>query len=154
MRLESSVVIRRSPEHVWNFLEDVSNLPKWDRGVAAVQLISSGAPAVGSEFDTLPYPRWPDDGPEWGRMSYRVTELDEADKVVAVVLTSTRGNARYFTTAVWRTHVEGVPDGSRVSCSADFTLRLRYWFLAPILYSAKRSIRADLETLRRVLEDS
>jgi len=65
MRLESSVVVRKSPEDVWNFLEAVSNLPKWDRGVATVRLTSPGAPVIGTEFDTLPHPRRPGDGLEW-----------------------------------------------------------------------------------------
>ena len=152
--MESSVVIRKSPEDVWNFLEDVSNLPKWDRGVATVRLTSPGTPVIGAEFDTLPHPRRPGDGLEWGRMSYRVTRLNEADRYAAVQVISKTGNARYFRTAVWRIHVEPVLEGSRVFCSADFTLRPRYWFLAPILYSAKRAIRADLDSLRRVLESS
>src|SRR5262249_18444276 len=36
MHLESSIVIRRPPEQVWAFLGEVSNIPRWDRGVAGV----------------------------------------------------------------------------------------------------------------------
>lgn len=96
------------------FLEDISNVPKWDRGVSAVRLTSLGPLRIGSEFDTLPYPRRPGDGLEWGRMSYRVTEWDRAGRYGAVQLISKTGNARFFRTAAWLTRVETVPEGSRV----------------------------------------
>jgi hypothetical protein len=70
MRLEESVIVRRSPEQIWKFFEDLSNLPRWDRGVARVEVTSSGpagAGGAGATFDTVGYR-------ERGRMSYRVTE--------------------------------------------------------------------------------
>lgn len=154
MHLESTVVIRRAPDEVLGFLEDVSNLPKWDRGVSAVRVTSPGLAGIGSGFDTLAYPRHPGDSPEWGRMSYRISAWDKAARSVVVELTSTTGNARYFKSAAWLTRVEPVPEGSRVCCAVDFTLRARYAFLAPILYAKKGAILADMEALRRVLENS
>jgi len=154
MHLESTIVIRRAPEDVLSFVEDISNLPKWDRGVSAVRQASPGPLGIGSEFDTLAYPRHPGDKPEWGRMSYRVADWDKAARFGTIELTSTTGNARYFKSAAWLTRVEPVPEGSRVCCAVDFTLRARYAFLAPILYAKKRAILADMEALRRVLENS
>jgi hypothetical protein len=87
-------------------------------------------------------------------MSYRVTEWDRAGRYGAVQLISKTGNARFFRTAAWLTRVETVPEGSRVFSAVDFTLRLRYAFMAPILYVAKRGILADLEALRRAVENS
>ncbi len=154
MRLESSVVIRKAPDEVWRFLEDISNVPKWDRGVAGVRWTSPDPPGIGSEFDTLAYPRRPRDSPEWGRMSYRVVELDRAARFHVIQLISTAGNARYFRKAAWLLRVDPVPEGSRVFSSVDFTLRRRYAFMAPILYAKKRAILTDLESLRRAVENS
>jgi Polyketide cyclase / dehydrase and lipid transport len=154
MRLESSVMIRRAPEEVWSFLEDISNVPKWDRGVAAVRVTSSSPAAIGSEFDTLPYPRHEGDDLEWGRMSYRVTEWDRVGRSCAVKLINSTGNARFFRTAAWLTRVEPAPQGSRVVSCVDFALRLRYAFLAPVLYAKRHAILTDLQCLRRVLEAS
>lgn len=154
MRLESSVVIRKAPEEVWNFLEDVSNVAKWDRGVAAVRVTSTFPAGIGSEFDTLPYPRREGEGTEWGRMSYRVTEWDKAGHSCVVKLINRTGNARFFSSAAWLTRVEPAPEGSRVVSRVDFTLRLRYAFLAPVLYVKRRAILTDLQCLRRVLEAS
>ena len=53
MRLESSILIRRSPEEVWAFLGNLKNVPKWDQGVGDVRQTSQGAPGVGTEFQTL-----------------------------------------------------------------------------------------------------
>jgi len=69
-----------------------------------------------------------------------------------VRLTSTTGNARYFRDAAWHFRLDPVPEGTRLVCAADFTLRLRYLFLAPVLYLLRRAIKDDLERLRRVLE--
>ena len=121
MRLASSIVVRKAPEEVWTFLEDITNLPKWDRGVASVRWTSLVSRGIGSEFDTLAYPRRPD-RPEWGRMSYRVTEWDAAARFAVVQLISTTGNARFFRTLAWLTRVEPAPEGSRVDCSVYFRL--------------------------------
>ena len=86
-------------------------------------------------------------------LSYRVTESDPATGCT-VKLTSTTGNARFFRDAEWRFRVEPAPEGSRVFCTAAFTLRLRYFFLAPILLSMKRAIRRDLLLLRDRLEST
>ena len=37
MNLEATVLIHRTPERVWAYLGDASNVPKWDRGVAKVR---------------------------------------------------------------------------------------------------------------------
>jgi len=154
MHLESSIVIQKAPDEVWSFLEDVSNVPQWDRGVASVRVTSTCPSGVGSEFDTFPYPRRRGGGQEWGRMSYRVTEWDTAARSCVINLISTTGNARFFRSAAWLTRVEPAPEGSRVVSCVDFTLRRRYAFLAPVLYAKRRAILIDIECLRRALESA
>jgi hypothetical protein len=152
MHLESSIVIRRPPEQVWAFLGEVSNIPRWDRGVAAVERTAPGPMGVGSEFATLAGAAGPGGGPARGRMSYRIAEVDPDGQRCTVQLTSTDGNARYFKEASWTFRTAGVPGGTLLSCSADFALRARYLILAPVLYLMKGAIHADLVRLKRVIE--
>ena len=42
MRFNESVVIRRSPEDVFEFLADVCNIPTWASGVSKVEIVRSG----------------------------------------------------------------------------------------------------------------
>lgn len=151
MHLETSVLIHRTPADVWAYLGDISNVSKWDRGVARVQQTSSTSSGVGLEFDTLAHPRRNDDG-NWGRMSYRISEADPAHGCT-VKLTSSDGNARYFRTAEWRFRVYPAAEGATVFCAVHLKLKLRFLILAPLFYRMKRAIRSDLEKLKHVLEN-
>jgi hypothetical protein len=152
MILEATVLIHRTPERVWAYLGDVSNVPKWDRGVAKVRQISSTQPGIGFEFDTLAHPSRGNAGQDPGKMSYRITDADPA-RGCTVQLTSSEGNARFFKTAEWRFQVMPAAEGSLVVCAAQFTLRLPYILLTPIFYGMKKAIRSDLENLKRAIEN-
>jgi len=103
---------------------------------------------VGFAFETLGHPGAA--GAEDGRMAYEVSAVGPEGSTLR--LTSTSGNARYFRDAAWHCRLDPVPEGTRLTCVAGFTLRWRYLFLAPILYLMRRAIRADLERIRRALE--
>src|SRR5215471_2983342 len=149
MRLQAEVIVRRAPDDVAAFLGDVRNIPSWDRGVAAVRTASDAKQGVGFAFETLGYPGSAA-GAEDGRMAYEVSAVGPEGSTVR--LTSTTGNARYFKDAAWHFRLDPVPEGTRMTCAAEFTLRLRYLFLAPVLYLMRRAFRDDLERVRRVLE--
>jgi len=150
MRLKSDIAIRRKAEDVWKFLTQPSNLAKWDRGVAAVEVPDASVPpGVGFEFTTVGHAGA---GPDHGRMTYRVTEADVMEKYYRVELTSRTGNARFFRAAYWHVRVEDAPEGSRVTCSTEFQLRARYLLLAPMLYFMKGAMHRDLVSLKSVLE--
>ncbi len=151
MQLEASILIHRTPEDVWKYLSDVSNVARWDRGVASVRTNPTSSPGVGFEFDTLAHPRGSDAAGEWGKMSYRITEADPAAGCT-VSLTSSSGNARFFKTAEWRWRVDPVTEGSMVTCVAHFRLRFPYVLLAPIFYSMKKGIQSDLQYLKQTLD--
>jgi hypothetical protein len=147
MRLSAAVVVHRRPEAVTAFLGDVRNIPRWDRGVGSVHVPDDGVPGVGFAFETLGHPGSAADD---GRMAYEVSAVGLEGSTVR--LTSAGGNARYFKNAAWHFRLDPVPDGTRITCAAEFTLRLRYLFLAPVLFLMRRAIRTDLEHLRDVLE--
>src|SRR5215470_18214958 len=89
MRLESAIVIHRRADEVWKFLTEPANLPKWDHGVASVEFRDPTAPeGVGYEFTTVGHR-----GPDLGRMTYRVSEVDAEARDCRLELTSRTGNA-------------------------------------------------------------
>lgn len=151
MHLESSVHIRRSPKDVWAYLGDVSNVAAWDRGVSRTEGSSATPPGVGSEFDTFAHPHANSRDGSWGKMSYRIAEIDPI-RGCTIQLISTTGNARYFKSAEWRFRVEAEQEGSRVFCAAIFSLKRRYLILAPIFLATKKAIHKDLEQLKAKLE--
>ena len=151
MRLESKIMIRRAPEEVGRFLSDIANVEKWDRGVGSSRAIS-GSPGVGFEFETLGRSDSPFVSPEKARMAYRIVSV-EPDRCT-VALTSSAGNARFFKTAQWQFRLSPAVEGSLLTCCADFTLRLRYIFLAPIFYLNRRAIQIGLKALKQSLEAS
>ena len=151
MQLETWVVIDRRPEEVWSYLGEISNVPKWDRGVGQVQRTSTAPPGVGFQFDTLGHPAGKSDDGSKGKMSYRIADADPV-RGCTVQLTSSEGNARFFKMAEWHFRVEPEGAASKVFCSARFKLRFPYILLAPVFYGMKRAIRSDLEKLKEVLE--
>lgn len=151
MRLESTIIIHRRPEEVGRFLSDIANVEKWDRGVGTSRAIS-GSPGVGFEFETLGRSDSAFASPEKARMAYRILQV-EPDRCT-VALTSSAGNVRFFKTAQWQFRLSPAPEGSLLTCCADFTLRLRYIFLVPIFYLNKRAIQTDLKALKQTLEAS
>lgn len=148
--------MHRTPEQVWSFLGDPANVPKWDRGVAGVEerpsQPASDSSGVGYEFNTVAHDRL--NLPDQGRMTYRIKESNQPEGRCIVELTSRTGNARFFKTAEWRFDIHPVPEGSRVTCTAAFTLRRNYLFLGPMLYLGRKQIMIDLECLKQAIESN
>ena len=153
MHLESSIYVRRSPEAVSAYLGDLSNISEWDRGVSRTEASCEAQPGVGFEFDTIAHPRGKSRDGSWGKMSYRITDIDPV-RGCTVQLTSTTGNARYFKSAEWHFRVEAELGGCRVYCAAVFALKWQYLILAPVLCAVKKAIRTDLEQLKAKLEST
>lgn len=150
MRLQSSVLIRRTPEQVAEFLGAIDNIAKWDRGVGSARALSNN-PGVGYEFETLGRSDSAGARPEAAKMGYRVVCAEPNHCVVA--LTTSTGNARFFKTAQWDFRLAPAPGGSMLTCCAEFSLRMRYIFLAPVLYVNKSAIQLDLESLKQAVEN-
>jgi carbon monoxide dehydrogenase subunit G len=156
VRLEASIAIHRPPDVVWAFLGDISNLPKWDHGVArAVEAQSARAPkgaGVGYEFHTETHAGSLGNENDNGRMAYRVASVDAEAQRCVVDLTSRTGNARFFRRAEWTFQVTPALSGSRVTCAVEFELRAAYFYMAPVLWLTRRSIARDLAQLKRAIE--
>jgi hypothetical protein len=152
MRLQSTIMIFREPDKVWAFLSEASNIPKWDRGVAAVVSGPAGVTGVGSEFDTLASNDPSASGARNGRMSYRIAAIDTKSNQCTVELTSRDGNARFFKRAAWTFRADPADGGTLVTCSVEFVLRLRWLVMAPVLYFMRGAITRDLRQLKTALE--
>jgi uncharacterized protein YndB with AHSA1/START domain len=149
VQLSANIVIERSPEQVWAYLGDPDNVAKWDRGVAAVET-PRGPRGAGFEFDTIAHDRF--QLRDRGRMSYRISEVNPEAGRCVVELTSRTGNARFFKRAEWRFEVEPAGRGAQLTCTAVFALRLRYLFLAPLMYFKRDAILMDLSLLKKAIE--
>ena len=150
MELVSCIAIDCPPARVWAFLDDPANIAQWDRGVARVEQSMTLPRGVGFEFDTIAHDSL--NLPDQGRMSYRITISDSSSHRCVVQLTSRTGNARYFVSAEWRFEVDAQGEGSRLTCTAAFILRRRYFLLAPLLYLKRNAILKDLEFLKKAVE--
>ena len=105
-----------------------------------------------TEFDTIAHDGPKDTEGNAGRMSYRIAETG-AD-YCKVQLTSSDGNARFFKDASWTFRLRPAEQGTRLECSVDFVLRLRYIMLTPVLFAMRGAIAKDLRRLKTVLEAS
>jgi carbon monoxide dehydrogenase subunit G len=150
VELASNILIERTPQQVWAFLGDPANVAKWDRGVAGLEENSSAPRGVGFEFETVAHDRL--NLPDRGRMAYRISVVDPEAGRCVVELTSRTGNARFFRSAAWHFHVKAEGEDSRLTCTAAFTLRPLYWFLAPLLYLKRSAILLDLTFLKDAIE--
>ena len=156
MQLARDIVINKGKDEVWSFLADPQNVAKWDRGVKAVEAAKATVPiGEGFEFTTVGH-----DGTaqNQGRMRYRIGQTDP-EVGCRVDLVSHDGNARYSKSASWSFHVVELPAAastkrSRIECVARFNLRLRYIWLASILFFLKGAISRDLIALKHVLENA
>jgi hypothetical protein len=149
MRLESSIVISRSPEEIGQFLGDIENIQKWDRGVGSAKAVA-GSPGVGFEFETFGPADWDQRKAEKARMAYRIVRADASGCTVA--LTNSDGNARFFKDALWHFRLSPVSGGTLLTCCAEFRLKLLYSFLGPLLYLKKDAILMDLKQLRDAID--
>ena len=142
MRVEESIEINRPLKEVFNYVSDVGNYPKWMAHALEVRKDTEGPPqhsdrfivaikSVGRRFET-PYER-----------------------------TSYEPNRRYTDRAVggpipkqrWECTFEEVPGGTRLRRAVDAEPAGLLKLLEPLQKrAAERQLRADLQTLKDVLE--
>jgi hypothetical protein len=79
-------------------------------------------------------------------MSYRIAE--SGPDYCKVQLTSHDGNAQGWVLDL----PNRAASGTLVKCCVDFSLKLRYVFLAPLLWLSRFAMFTDLELLKRAVE--
>jgi hypothetical protein len=146
MHLESQIIVNQSPQQVWNLFEDPYFLVKWDRSVEQIIPTSQNpAGAVGFTFDSIaPRKR----GQKQGlRMSYRIIEhIPDYQTKIALE------KSNMFEEAVWTMRIEPAMNGALITCLVDLKVKLKYFFMRPLLYIYRQAILTDLVILKGVIE--
>jgi uncharacterized protein YndB with AHSA1/START domain len=140
MKLTVSTVIRRSPEAVFAYLADRTNLTEWTSGVSSSRKVTQGAVGPGSKFRI--------EGKLAGRVfpsAYEITGYESPS-----LLTGRNTGVLSFTETFT---LVPAADGAEVTQTAEVALGGHFLFLAPILRLALLSqLKKDFATLKRVLE--
>lgn len=140
MKLSAKTTIRRTPEDVFAYLANRTNLPEWATGVANARKVTKGAVAVGSRFRI--------DGKLAGKVipsAYEITEYEPAGRL----------SGKNTGLLSFRETYELSPtrEGTEICQSAEVELTGHLLFLSPLLRMALASqLRKDFERLKRVLE--
>ena len=145
MHLALDIVVPQTAKQVWDLFNDPYFLVKWDRSVEQI-IPTSQTPsgAVGFTFDTIaPLQK----GQKKAlRMSYSIIE-HIPDYQTKIKLE----NSNMFKEAIWTMRVEPAVNGTLITCLLDIKVKLKYFFMAPILYFNKKAILIDLEYLKQAI---
>ena len=124
VRAELTIEVSRTPEDVFAYLTDVSNLPVWQSGVHSAQIEDGGEPRVGARITEYDAPR--------------VFSLRALDSPVPFIV---------------RHELEAHDDGTRLTVTGVGDAGLLPGFAAGIMARrAEKQFRRDFERLKRLLE--
>jgi carbon monoxide dehydrogenase subunit G len=131
VRAELTIEIARTPEDVFAYLTDVSNLPAWQAGVRTATLrdgrIEETRSLLGRELDTT-------------------LEIVEQEEPRLFTLRALRGPVPFTV----RHELEPTEDGTRLTVAAEGDVP---GFAAGLLArGAERQFRKDFERLKKILE--
>ena len=131
VRAELTIEIARTPEDVFAYLTDVSNVPTWQAGVKSSELRDGRIEESRSLF---------------GREVHTTLEIVEQDEPRLFTLRALDGPVAFTV----RHELEQVEDGTRLTVTADGEVS---GFAAGLLArGAERQFRKDFERLRQILE--
>ena len=146
MHLESHIVVPQTTKQVWDLFNDPYFLVKWDRSVEQIIPTSENpAGAVGFTFDTIAPLKKGQKKPL--KMSYRITEFIP-DYQAKIQLEK----SNMFKEAIWTMRVEPAVSGTLITCLVDLKIKLKYFFMAPILYIWRKAIYVDLQYLKKAID--
>jgi carbon monoxide dehydrogenase subunit G len=134
MRAELSVEIARTPEEVYDYLTDVSNLPKWQSGVHSAR-------REGSEIHESRH--------MLGRELHTTLAIDEEERPRLFVLRATNSPVPFTV----RHELERSGEGTKLTVIGEGDAGMLPGFAAGIMTRrAEKQFRKDFERLKRLLE--
>ena len=142
MHFANSVTIRRQPSEVFAFLVDPANIPKWNYAIDSARQVSPGPVGVGTRIQqtrSVPRP---------ATEELLITELVLGRRMVLEGdIGPLSGTLDY--------QVEEVPEGTKLTNTADLSGRGPLRLLAPLAASRVRdAVATNLDKLRNLLESS
>ena len=142
MRVEESVEINRPVEEVFSYVANPENLPEWSGLVLEVHKETQGQPEVGDRFTTV------------AKFLGRRFETTFARIGIEPNLRYTdRAAGEPVPDQAWTYTFEEVPTGTRVTRAVEGEPGGFFKIADPLIERAlKRQVRADLETLKDLLE--
>jgi carbon monoxide dehydrogenase subunit G len=139
VRAELTIEIARSPEEVFAYLTDVSNLPAWQSGVHSAEL--DGAPRAGARITESRH--------MLGRELTTILEVEEYEAPRLFVLRAVDSPVPFTV----RHELEPSGAGTTLSVVGEGDAGLLPGFAAGIMARrAEKQFRKDFERLKRLLE--
>jgi hypothetical protein len=144
MHLSRQVTVKQSAEQVWALLSDPYFLAEWDKSVETVLPISQDSGIVGFRFDTIAPKKKGQSKPL--RMSYRIIGHIPGQETKIQL-----ENSPMFSKAIWTMRVEPAAQGALITCEVDLKVKLRYFFMVPLLFFNRGALQTDLHYLREAI---
>ncbi len=139
MRAQVTVEIARTPDEVFDYLTDVSNLPTWQSGVHSASL--EGEPQAGTTIREARH--------MLGRELRTTLEIEEYERPRLFTLRALDSPVPFTV----RHELEPSGDGTRLTVVGEGDHRLLPGFAAGIMARrAEKQFRRDFERLKRLLE--
>jgi carbon monoxide dehydrogenase subunit G len=139
MRVEVVIEIDRSPEEVFDYLADVSNLPQWQSGVHSAEL--EGEPRAGAVFRESRH--------MLGRELQTRLEIEEYERPTLFALRALDSPVPFTV----RHELAPNGGGTRLTVTGEGDAGLLPGFAAGIMARrAEKQFRKDFERLKRLLE--
>jgi len=141
VRAELTIEVARTPEDVFAYLSDVSNLPAWQSGVHTAQIEDAGAPRVGARIRESRH--------LLGRELDTTLEITEYDAPRVFSLRAVDSPIPFSV----RHELEAHDGGTLLTVTGVGDSGLLPGFAAGIMARrAEKQIRKDFERLKRLLE--
>ena len=141
VRAELTIEVARTPEDVFAYLTDVSNLPAWQSGVHTAQIEDAGAPRLGARIRESRH--------MLGRELNTTLEITEYDPPRVFSLRALASPVPF----VVRHELEPHDGGTRLTVSGVGDAGLLPGFAAGIMARrAEKQFRKDFERMKKLLE--
>jgi len=142
MRAELTIEIARAPEEVFAYLTDVSNLPAWQSGVHAAEIVGGGSAAAGARIEESRH--------LLGRELHTTLEISECEPPRVFALRALDSPVPF---AVRHELEPSGGNGTRLHVVGEGDAGLLPGFAAGLMARrAEKQFRKDFERLKRLLE--